>query len=85
MHRRAEHGRANVLAHEGAVARKLLQLTVKIHLRIGQFPPPLGGKNQHGGDAAVDVYLAVGMGGPRGITQRIERLFVGFQVQRQRF
>ena len=84
MDRCAVQGRANVLADKGAVARKLLDLAIKINLRIGQLPPPFGGIDEQRANTAIDIDQMVTLGRAGGKAQVIERLLVFAQVLRQR-
>ena len=72
----AAQRRADVLAHERAVARELLQITINIDMRFGKLAAALGGEDKHRSDAAVDVDQVVFLGGACVKAEIIERLLV---------
>ena len=84
MHRDAAQRGADVLAQEGAVAAELLYVAVEVDMAVRHLAAALGGEDEHGADAAVDVDHVVGLRGAGVERQVIERLLVLVQVAGER-
>ncbi len=63
-----------MLAKEGSVAAKLLDLAIQIDMPIGHLAPPLGGENKHRADAAINVDQMIALRSACGEGQIIKRL-----------
>ena len=83
MHRDPVQRQGDMLAQKGAVSRQLLDFTIQIDVPVRHFAPPLGGKNKHRADAAINVDPAILTRCTGQRVQGIEFLFAAINIHRQ--